>query len=121
MDARQGLGRRGERIAEEYLAARGYVLVERNYRCPLGEIDLIFLDGRVLVFVEVKLRRDNRFAPPLEAVDRHKRRRLIQAAQFFLTQHRQHHRDARFDVIGICLDGPVVQHVPNAFELNEEW
>ncbi|MBI2999303.1 MAG: YraN family protein [Deltaproteobacteria bacterium] len=116
---KQILGQEGERIAERYLKKEGYRLVERNYRCPVGELDLIALDRRVIVFIEVKTRTDERFGSPLEAVHRLKQQRMIKAALFFLSQHRLHDRESRFDVIGVSFSGrePVVEHVQNAFEI----
>jgi putative endonuclease len=117
---KQIFGKEGEQIAENYLKKKGYRLVERNYRCRGGELDLIALDRRVIVFVEVKTRSDDRFGIPFESVDNRKQRRMIKAALFFLTQHRLHNRDARFDVVGISLKGrePVVEHIQNAFEIS---
>lgn len=116
---KQILGQEGEQIAERYLRKKGYRLVERNYRCPVGELDLIVLDRHVIVFVEVKSRSDDRFGLPLESVHLRKQRKMIKTALFFLNEHRLHHREARFDVIGISFTGrePVVEHVQNAFEL----
>jgi len=113
------LGKEGERVAELYLKHKGYKLVERNYRCSAGELDLIVLDRRVIVFVEVKTRSGPGFGSPLEAVEFHKQRKMIQAAQYFLSAKRLHQRDARFDVVGISWPGrePVVEHIENAFEL----
>ena len=118
-NTRQLLGKEGERVAEQYLRKKGYRVVERNYRCSAGEVDLIVLDRRVIVFVEVKTRTDHRFGTPLEAVEFRKQRKMIQAAQFFLSQKKLHQRDARFDVVGISWPGgePLVEHVQNAFEL----
>lgn len=115
---KQVLGKEGERIAEKYLRKKGYRLVERNYRCPVGEVDLIALDRRVIVFVEVKTRSDDRFGVPLESVHRRKQQKMIKTALFFLTQHRLDHREARFDVIGISLGHreSVVEHIQNAFD-----
>jgi putative endonuclease len=114
------LGQEGERVAERYLQRKGYKLVERNYRCPLGELDLIVLDRRVIVFVEVKTRTGQGFGSPLEAVEFRKQRKMIQAAQFFLAEKRLQQRDARFDVVGVTWPGgePVVEHIENAFELS---
>jgi putative endonuclease len=114
------LGKEGERVAEQYLKHKGYKLVERNYRCSVGELDLIVLDRRVVVFVEVKTRSGHGFGSPLEAVEFHKQRKMIQAAQYFLSEKRLHQRDARFDVVGISWPGrePVVEHIENAFELS---
>ncbi len=67
-NGKQLLGKEGERIAERYLLKKGYKLVERNYRCPSGELDLIVLDLRVVVFVEVKTRTGHAFGTPFEAV-----------------------------------------------------
>jgi putative endonuclease len=114
------LGKEGERVAELYLKHKGYKLVERNYRCSAGELDLIVLDRGVVVFVEVKTRSGHGFGSPLEAVEFHKQRKMIQAAQYFLSEKRLHQRDARFDVVGISWPGrePVVEHIENAFELS---
>jgi putative endonuclease len=116
---RQVLGRDGEQIAEKYLRKKGYRLVERNYRCPLGELDLIALDRRVIVFVEVKTRVDESYGPPLESVHPRKQQKMIGAAQYFLSQHKLQDREARFDVVGVSLTGdtPVIEHIENAFEL----
>jgi len=119
-NAKQVLGKEGERIAEQYLKKKGYKLVERNYRCAAGEVDLIVLDRRVIVFVEVKTRTGHGFGTPLEAVQPRKQRKMMLAAQFFLSQKKLHQRDARFDVVGISWPArePVIEHVENAFELS---
>jgi putative endonuclease len=113
------LGKEGERLAERYLQKKGYKLVERNYRCTAGELDLIVLDQRVVVFVEVKTRTGQGFGTPLEAVEFRKQRKIIRAAQFFLAVRGLQQRDARFDVVGVSWAGrePVVEHIENAFEL----
>jgi putative endonuclease len=118
-DARQVLGKEGERVAERFLKKKGYKLVERNYRCAGGEIDLIALDGRVIVFVEVKTRTGHGFGTPLEAVEFRKQQKMIQAAQYFLSEKGLHQREARFDVVGISWPqrDPVVEHIENAFGL----
>jgi len=119
-NGRQLLGKEGERIAERYLLKKGYKLVERNYRCPSGELDLIVLDRRVVVFVEVKTRTGHAFGTPFEAVEFRKQQKMTQAAQYFLAQKGLQQRDARFDVVGISWPGrqPVVEHIENAFELS---
>lgn len=113
------LGKEGERLAERYLQNKGYKLVERNYRCRAGELDLIVLDRRVVVFVEVKTRTGHGFGSPLEAVEFRKQRKMIHAAQFFLAAKGLQQRDARFDVVGVSWAGrePIVEHIENAFEL----
>ncbi|HTN70823.1 MAG TPA: YraN family protein [Methylomirabilota bacterium] len=119
-NVRQLFGKEGERLAERYLQQKGYKIVERNYRCRGGEVDLIVLDRKIIVFVEVKTRSDHRFGSPLEAVETRKQQKMIRAAQFFLHEKKLHSRDARFDVVGISWRGqkPAVEHIENAFELN---
>jgi putative endonuclease len=116
---RKRLGQEGEVIAEKFLKKKGYKLVQRNYRCKTGEVDLIALDGKVIVFVEVKTRTDHRFGSPFEAVETHKQRKMIQAAQFFLHERKLEQRDARFDVVGVSwpTGRPVIEHIENAFEV----
>jgi len=117
---RKRLGREGEDLAEGFLKKKGYKLVERNYRCKSGEVDLIVLDRRVIVFVEVKTRSDHSFGSPFEAVEARKQRKMIEAARVFLDERRLHQRDARFDVVGISWpDGkPFIEHIENAFEVS---
>ena len=81
MDRRGELGRRGEGLAEAFLRRSAYTIVARNYRCRLGEIDLVALDGPVLVFVEVRSRNGPAFGTPLESVDARKQLRLADAAR----------------------------------------
>ena len=119
-DPRQSLGKAGEEFAERYLKRQGYAIVERNYRCPLGEIDLIALDKRAVVFVEVKTRRVDTSGAPLESVNSAKQRRLKRAALHYLSSHHLHGRDVQFDVVGISLrsDPPAVRHVRHAFDFS---
>ena len=114
------LGKEGERIAELFLKNKGYKLVERNYRCAAGELDLIVLDQRVIVFVEVKTRTGRGYGTPLEAVEVRKQQKMIYAAQFFLNAKKLSQREARFDVVGISWPGaqPLVEHIENAFYLS---
>ena len=117
---RKRLGQEGEDLAAGFLRNKGYKLVERNYRCKTGEVDLIVLDRKVVVFVEVKTRSDHSFGTPFEAVEGRKQRKMIQAAQYFLHEHKLDQRDARFDVVGVSWRGdqPVVEHIVNAFEVS---
>ena len=113
------LGREGERIAERFLKKKGYKLVQRNYRCAGGELDLILLDRRVIVFVEVKTRTGTEYGTPLDAVEFRKQQKMIHAAQSFLNAKKLGQREARFDVVGISWPGgePAVEHIENAFDL----
>jgi putative endonuclease len=118
VEGRGELGRRGEVMAEAFLRANRYTIVARNYRCRAGEIDLVALDGPVLVFVEVRSRRGTIAGTPLESVDLRKRAQVARVAAHFVAAHRWHDRDARFDVIGIRFDRdpPAIEHVQSAFE-----
>lgn len=112
----QGRGQQAETRAWDYLRQQGLQPVARNYRCKLGELDLIMRDGDTLVFVEVKLRSRSDYGLGSEAVDRRKQAKLIRAAQYYLQQHPQlQDQPMRFDVVSI--DGPQarVQWLANAF------
>lgn len=102
MAAHQPAGWVGERAAERHLTAAGYVVLARNYRCRLGEIDLVALDRRTVVFVEVKARRGA--GAPLEALSRRQQRRIVRAARHYLARHRLLDRLVRFDLVGVWLD-----------------
>jgi putative endonuclease len=116
--AKDVLGRRGEDIAAAHLQARGLVILERNWRCRLGELDLIATDSRRLVVCEVKTRSAGRFGPPAAAVDRRKRARIRQATQAWLSAHRVPWCEIRFDVLSVVAEPgrPVeVRHYEAAF------
>src|SRR5438093_13037216 len=98
MTGRSVLGEEGERAASRFLEARGYRILERNYRTRRGEIDLIAEDGRILVFVEVKVRLDDRFGGPAAAITRAKQARIARLAEQYLACRRVGDRPCRFDV-----------------------
>ena len=109
----------GEERAARYLRLRAYRILEKNYRCRLGEIDLIARRGGYLVFVEVKLRRDARFAEAREFVNRAKQERILMTAQLWQQEHKTE-LQPRFDVIEIYApdgeNGRVeIRHIENAF------
>jgi len=115
-------GKLGEEIAANFLAARGYRILERNYRCRGGEVDIVARDpkDKSVVFVEVKARRDLSYGVPQLAVNVFKQRQISKAALNWVAQNRQHDQNARFDVIAILLDDRglhKVEHIVNAFEL----
>ncbi len=112
------VGPAGEKVAAEHLRRAGYRIVARNYRCPVGEIDLIALDGDSVVFVEVKTRRDTRAADPEVNVTCDKRRRLTRVAKHYLMQKSAQQQPSRFDVVSVVMpsDGkPDVEHFIDAF------
>ncbi|MDI7275333.1 MAG: YraN family protein [Anaerolineae bacterium] len=102
--ARQGLGRRGEDLAASYLEAQGCRIVARNYRCPLGEADLVVRDGECLVFVEVRTRRGDQWGTPEESVTRPKQARMLQVAEHYLAEHHAWDADWRIDLVAVDLD-----------------
>lgn len=109
----------GESLAVTFLRKNGYVIVEQNYRCALGEIDVIARDRGVLVFVEVKARRTERYGGPKWAVTPQKKRKISMVALEYLKKTGQMDTDARFDVVAIRLfpDQAGVEIIKNAFEL----
>jgi putative endonuclease len=119
----QDLGRAGEAAAARFLARRGLVILARNLRSRLGEIDLLARDGQTLVFVEVKARRGSSGDPPEAAVDARKRARLARLALGYLAARRLGERSCRFDVVAVSLDeaGAVTstRHIRGAFDLGD--
>lgn len=103
-----------EALARRYLVSRGLRHVAHNVRCRHGEIDLVMCDSQVLVFVEVRYRRSERFGGALASIDRRKQARLIAAAGFFLQRHPTD-LPCRFDVVAIGADDRI-QWLQNAFE-----
>lgn len=110
-------GEKAEDMALEHLLSQGMRLVERNFRCRRGEIDLVMRDGASLVFVEVRYRSSPRFGSSLESVDARKRARLAAAASHYIMLRRED-CPARFDVVALA-PGPErcsIQWVKNAFQ-----
>lgn len=101
--ARQALGQRGESIAAAHLAGLGYRIVERNWHCPQGEIDLVAHDGVEWVFVEVRTRRASSTDPAIESITPVKRNRLILASQAYLEAHALDDQSWRIDLVVIAL------------------
>lgn len=108
------LGQAGEQLVAEHLLADGWQVIARNHRVARGEIDIIALDGRTLVFVEVKTRRTLLAGVPQAAVTPQKLRRLRLLAGIFLMEHSPPHRDVRIDVVGVLFTdggGPEIEHI----------
>ncbi len=116
---RGDLGRRGEAQAARELRRRGYVILERRWRCRLGEIDIVAREGEVLVVVEVKARSRADYGPPIDAVDRKKRRKLEKLARAYLqAKRRREDVSLRFDLVGVTFSAgekPLVEVFPDAF------
>jgi putative endonuclease len=115
---RTELGALGERIAAAYLTDAGLRVLERNWRCREGELDLVAREADAIVFCEVKTRRGEGFGHPVEAVTPVKQARLRLLAQRWLAAHDEHAPDLRFDVVGVLMrpDRPaLVTHLRGAF------
>jgi putative endonuclease len=116
--AQDTLGNRGENHAARYLRERGYKILVRNFRCPLGEIDIVARDGRTLVFVEVKTRTQDDPLPE-DQVNGFKRHQITKAAKYYLGRYGVPQPPSRFDVVAVVWpDGrePQVRHTQHAFE-----
>jgi putative endonuclease len=113
------LGRWGEEQAAAFLKKKWYKIIEMNYRCPLGEIDIIAREKKTLVFVEVKTRTNRDYAEPLEAVTPAKMRRICNTARYYLQRSGLKAIDCRMDVVSVEPDSgksAVVTLVKNAFQ-----
>ena len=114
MNAKDLLGRQGEQLAADFLKRAGLVILDRNWRCSQGEIDIVAADGGSLVICEVKTRSGVRFGTPLEAVTRQKAWRQRRLAALWLREHGTLFDEIRIDVIGILRTAPDdfrIQHV----------
>ena len=116
---RMRTGKRGEELAAAYLAEAGYRIVECNYRCTFGEIDIVAEEGETLIFVEVKSRRSEAYGDPQLAVGYEKQKKISRIAMHYLEEKRLRHRPARFDVVAVKLLSPghKIELIRNAFEL----
>jgi putative endonuclease len=114
MRAKDLLGRRGEELAAEYLEAQGMLIVDRNWRCREGEIDIVALDGDALVIAEVKTRRSLAYGHPFEAVGVDKLARLHRLGSAWCRDHELQMPLRRVDVVAVLDDGigtPAVEHL----------
>ena len=114
MYVRHEIGKYGEDVAERYLKQKGYKIIDRNFSCKQGELDIIAENREYLVFVEVKTRSNFLYGRPVEAVGRSKQSHMYRVAKYYLHIHRWENRFVRFDVVEVFLDKGVakVNHVP---------
>lgn len=118
MRAKDAVGKYGEDLAADHLAAAGFEVLERNWRCPAGEIDIVARDGAVLVVCEVKTRSSTTYGLPAEAITERKANKLRELALHWLREHPQHGRELRFDVVCVlrARSGPPdITHLRGAF------
>ncbi len=116
---RLDLGKLGEELALKKIKHLGYTCLTRNYRCPLGEIDLIARDGECLVFIEIKTRKGRSLDYAKEAVTGRKKRQISKVALAYMKANNCMGSKARFDVVAINIKGGKreIEVIPNAFEL----
>jgi len=115
-----GVGSRGEDLATAFLERKGFAIIERNFRCKSGEIDIVAREGSTLVFIEVKSRKTLSYGVPQLAVTPFKQRQISKAALTWLARNNQHDKPARFDVLAILLSSEYqhqIEHIRNAFDL----
>ncbi len=115
---KQHTGDKGENYACDLLVEKNFRIIERNYRYGHGEIDIVAEDKGVLVFVEVKTRKNLEFGPPISAITRGKQRQVRKIAEAYLIEHDIVETDCRFDAVGVLLQGnerPIINHIENAF------
>jgi putative endonuclease len=111
------IGKKAEDVAAAYLEKYGMVILAKNVMYPFGELDLVALDKKVLVFIEVKYRYSLAFGFPLEAVSRAKQKKIILAAKAYLQKRKCEEPRCRFDVVSLWgdLKNPVIDHIEDAF------
>lgn len=117
------LGDRGEIVAAAYLVKSGYKILEKNFRCALGEIDIVAEKSGRLYFAEVKTRTSDRFGRPEESVHEIKQRKIIKLAEWYLKAHKIQDRPISFLVAAVDWSGPQepsVRIIENAFQASEE-
>ena len=112
--SKRNRGIAGEEQAVQFLTGKGYIIMERNYRCPEGEIDIIARHGEVLAFVEVRTRQNSGYGFPEESVTSLKQHRIIRCATWYLQQKKLWACNCRFDVVAIFRDR--IEHITGAFD-----
>jgi putative endonuclease len=117
VDPRRSFGRAGEQLAAEHYRKQGFTLLDQNYRCREGEIDIVAARGRLVVFCEVKCRHSSYWGEPAEAVGWRKQQRLRRLAAAWLADRRPSFRELRFDIVSVVMrDGvPEVTQITDAF------
>jgi len=112
------LGASGEDLAASHLRKQGFLILDRNFRCPIGELDLVARKNEILVFAEVKTRRTEQHGAPETAVNYRKQQRIIRLSNYYMKQKKLLHLQPRFDVIAILWKEkgkPEIKHIPAAF------
>ncbi|MGQ3686361.1 MAG: YraN family protein [Candidatus Loosdrechtia sp.] len=113
------VGAKGEHLAVKFLRKNGFKILQRNYACRCGEIDIICYDRGAIVFVEVKTRHSDTYGPPELSVTEAKKRQIIKVAKYYVAKKKVHDIDLRFDVVSILYpphgENPTITLFKNAF------
>ncbi len=124
-ESRKELGVKGEKLAAKFLRRRGYKIIQRNYRCKLGEIDIIAERDGTIVFVEVRTRQTEEFGPPQYSITAAKRNQISRVALCYIREKNLVGQSCRFDAIAITFSPgsrrPEIEHIENAFELSRRY
>ncbi len=113
------LGKVAEETAANYLSGQGLVLVDRNFYCRFGEIDLIGLEQKILVFIEVRYRKNEHHLAAIETIDQHKCCKIVTTSEYYLREHKCYRSyQCRYDVIAMTgeLNKPIIEWIKNAFQ-----
>lgn len=121
--SRQKTGKKGEDIAAWHLQKLGYHILERNYRSPLGEIDIVARDGETMVFIEVKSRKSEEFGEPELAVGKKKQRKITQISLYYLEHSDDPQANVRYDVVAVKFmsDNTEVRVIRDAFDASDYY
>jgi putative endonuclease len=116
-DYKKQIGNKGESLAEDYIKRKGYEVIHRNYRCKLGEIDIIAKDGDTIVFIEVRTKQNENFGSPQDSVTSTKISKISKTALSFIQEKNLSGYSYRFDFIAITFSQgkPNIEHIENAF------
>ena len=123
MASHNDLGKKGEDLAAGFMEAKGYIILDRNYRFERAEIDLVALrfEPAELVFIEVKTRSNTKDSYPEESIDTKKKKRLFKVADSYIYEKKMNTVPTRFDIISIAMDNPdhpMIYHIEDAFRLD---
>lgn len=125
LDSPKEVGNKGEKLAVKFLKRKGYKITQRNYKCKLGEIDIIAKHDGTVVFVEVKTRQTQEFGAPQYAITAAKKRQISRVALLYIREKKMVDQSCRFDVIAITFSPesrkPNIEHIENAFPLNRRY
>ncbi len=125
LDFRKKIGFEGEKLAAKYLKRKGYKIIQTNYRCKLGEIDIVAEQNKIIVFVEVRTKHSEKLGLPQYSINTAKRGQISRAALCYIKEKKIVDQTCRFDVIAITFPSdskePKLEHIENAFELSRRY